>query len=122
MTVDELLENYPQLVRDLVLKIRKLVQELMPPDTIETATNHKVINYSTPAGQMKGMIAYIAPLKDSVNLGFSDGVDLPDPERLLKGTGKRLRHIKFKSSEEFQIHIGAVRALLTAAIEMKSQG
>lgn len=45
---------------------------------------------------MKGEICYIRPLKDTVNLGFFHGAVLPDPHRLLQGTGKMLRHVKIK--------------------------
>jgi hypothetical protein len=36
----------------------------------------------------------LAPMKDYVRLRFIWGGDLPGPERLLIGQGKRLRHIK----------------------------
>ncbi|MEM8895420.1 MAG: DUF1801 domain-containing protein, partial [Bacteroidota bacterium] len=31
-----------------------------------------------------------------VNVGFFYGVDLPDPQGLLEGNGKRMRHIKLR--------------------------
>jgi hypothetical protein len=37
---------------------------------------------------------YVAAFKDHVNLGFFFGALLPDPARLLEGTGKRGRHVK----------------------------
>jgi hypothetical protein len=49
---------------------------------------------------MKGEICYIKPLKDSINLGFFHGTSIEDPKNYLKGTGKKLRHIKFKTKEE----------------------
>ncbi len=39
-------------------------------------------------------ICYIAPHNDYVRLGFFNGATMPDPENLLEGTGKKLRHIK----------------------------
>jgi hypothetical protein len=65
---------------------------------------------------MRGPVIYIAPLKDSANLGFMDGVDLPDPRGLLKGTGKRLRHIKIKTVDD--IDAEAFTALLRAAVAL----
>ena len=38
--------------------------------------------------------AYVAAWKDHVNVGFFFGALLPDPARLLEGTGKRGRHVK----------------------------
>ena len=39
-------------------------------------------------------IVYIAPHKNYVRLGFFNGATMPDPDNLLEGTGKKLRHIK----------------------------
>jgi hypothetical protein len=32
-----------------------------------------------------------------VNLVFYRGAEIPDPHRILKGTGKKMRHIRFNS-------------------------
>ena len=39
---------------------------------------------------------YVNVFKAHVNIGFFNGAILPDPARLLEGTGKRMRHIKVK--------------------------
>ena len=39
-------------------------------------------------------IVYIAPHNNYVRLGFFNGATMPDPDNLLEGTGKKLRHIK----------------------------
>ncbi len=39
-------------------------------------------------------IVYIAPHSNYVRLGFFNGATMPDPDNLLEGTGKKLRHIK----------------------------
>ena len=39
-------------------------------------------------------ICYIAPHTNYVRLGFFNGATMPDPENILEGTGKKLRHIK----------------------------
>jgi hypothetical protein len=113
------LRDYGETVRAIAWKLREIVVEVLP-DLNEDVTGHKNISYSTDAGPMKGGIAYIAPYKDSVNLGFMDGVDLPDPQGLLKGTGKRLRHIKFTSPEQVDDHAEDIRSLLKAAKALKT--
>jgi hypothetical protein len=40
--------------------------------------------------------AYVNAFKAHVNVGFFRGADLPDPERLLEGTGKFMRHVKLR--------------------------
>lgn len=41
-----------------------------------------------------GAFAYVNAYRDHVNVGFFFGALLPDPSRLLEGTGKRGRHVK----------------------------
>ena len=45
-------------------------------------------------------ICYIAPHNDYVRLGFFNGATMPDPDNLLEGTGKKLRHIKIYKIDE----------------------
>ncbi len=39
---------------------------------------------------------YVNVFKSDVNVGFFQGASLPDPARLLQGTGKFMRHVKLK--------------------------
>lgn len=43
-----------------------------------------------------GLICYLHATKSHVTLGFEKGTSLLDPENLLEGTGKNMRHIKFR--------------------------
>lgn len=40
--------------------------------------------------------AYVAVFTSHVNVGFFQGASLPDPARLLQGSGKFMRHIKLR--------------------------
>jgi hypothetical protein len=48
-----------------------------------------------------------------VNLMSARGAELPDPERLLKGTGKRARHVRITARAE--VENTALRTLLETA-------
>jgi hypothetical protein len=39
---------------------------------------------------------YVSVFTSHVNVGFFQGASLPDPARLLQGTGKFMRHVKLK--------------------------
>jgi hypothetical protein len=39
--------------------------------------------------------------KAHVNVGFFRGAEIADPEGLLKGTGKFMRHVKFRPDRDF---------------------
>lgn len=53
-------------------------------------------------------------MNSSVNFIFSHGVNLPDPQGLLTGTGKRARHVKIMTATD--IERLSLRALLEAAL------
>jgi hypothetical protein len=50
--------------------------------------------------------AYVAVYRAHVNVGFFHGATLPDPDRLLEGTGRFMRHVKLVPA-----HPSAARAL-----------
>jgi hypothetical protein len=64
---------------------------------------------------MKDGICYIGVIKDHVNLGFVRGSELADPARILEGTGKQMRHIKFRNISD--VDRPAIRAYLQEACE-----
>ena len=41
--------------------------------------------------------AYVNAFKAHVNVGFFRGAEIADPERLLEGTGKFMRHVKLRA-------------------------
>ena len=45
-------------------------------------------------------LAYVNVFKSHVNVGFFQGADLDDPQGILEGTGKRMRHVKLMPDEE----------------------
>ncbi len=45
---------------------------------------------------------YVVGYARHVNLGFCEGAGLPDPEGLLEGTGKAMRHVKIRPGAEFR--------------------
>ncbi|NDJ53916.1 MAG: DUF1801 domain-containing protein, partial [Chloroflexi bacterium] len=117
--IDALLADYSDTVTAITRRLREIVVSIMP-DANEVVTGHKNISYHTDAGQMKGGMVYIAPFKDSVNLGFMDGIDLDDPQTLLGGSGKRLRHVKLQTVEAVEEMEPHLRNLLEQAKALKA--
>lgn len=91
----------------------ELVHEVIP-NLVEKvyATGWKVIQLGATAA-MNGRFIAVEPASKHVSLLFADGVDLPDPDHLLEGTGKRTRHVKLRSVADAERP--AVRALVEAA-------
>jgi hypothetical protein len=56
---------------------------------------------------------YVNVFRSHVNVGFFQGAALPDPARLLQGTGKFMRHVKLKAGTP--INAAALNRLIDAA-------
>jgi hypothetical protein len=71
---------------------------------------------STPS--MRDVLFAIIPHKAHVNLQLADGVDLPDPNHRIEGTGKRIRHVKVRSTDD----AGAawLRAIVVAQVTFRA--
>jgi hypothetical protein len=62
----------------------------------------------------------IQPFRHHVNLNFTLGAHLPDPSRLLEGTGKNMRHVKI--ADEKILRTPELRALIRVAIARGGTG
>ena len=64
--------------------------------------------------------AYVNVFTLHVNVGFFHGTALPDPTRMLQGTGKFMRHVKLKPGKA--INAAALRELIAMAyFDIKSR-
>ena len=64
--------------------------------------------------------AYVNAFKAHVNVGFFHGAEIADPEGLLEGTGKFMRHVKLRS--EGEVDTAALKKLIeTAYMDMKGR-
>jgi hypothetical protein len=64
--------------------------------------------------------AYVNVFRSHVNVGFFQGACLPDPARLLEGTGKFMRHVKLR--EGVPVENESLRRLIEAAFgDMKAR-
>ena len=63
---------------------------------------------------------YVNAFKAHVNVGFFRGAEIADPENLLEGTGKFMRHVKLKP--ECEVDTAALTTLIkTAYADMKAR-
>jgi hypothetical protein len=111
-TFDEFLKSYPPEVQAICRKLHALVKSAMPEayEHLYASQNH--ISYSNSESARDEMI-YLVPMKDYVRLGFFWGGNLPDPDHLLIGAGKRLRHVKVRTLDE--AGLPALKGLIEAA-------
>ena len=100
-------------MRELARQTRALIRDVMP-DVVEVVWLHQgLAGYGVGPKKMSEQFCYISIHKSHINLGFYYGSELPDPEGLLEGTGKLLRHSKIRTPED--LARPALRRLLEAA-------
>jgi hypothetical protein len=111
----ELLSAFSQDVQDLCLSMRARILELVPDATETVMPGYRSLAYGFDGG-IAGEFASIVLHTTYVNLQLHRRTELPDPSRLLEGTGKQLRHVKIRSAETIQRD--EVTALVQAAVAL----
>ena len=116
--VNGLLKAYTPEVRDLSLAVRDQIHNMLPYVIEKVYPGWKVILCSFD-GTMKRGICAVSPQRRYVNLIFYHGADLGDPDRILEGDGKNVRHVKITDAD--QMHRPAMRRLIKAAAGLAEQ-
>jgi hypothetical protein len=91
--VEEYIDQFDQVLRDILIRLRELVYEVVPNATED-------IKWRVPNFSLHKTICYIAGFTNHVTFAFHDGKMLKDPDGLLLGTGKHMKYLKFKSIDE----------------------
>ena len=99
-TFEELISGVSQELGSICIALRKAIIELHPEFVEVCWQKQKIVSYGLGPKKMSEHYTYLGLYKAHVNLGFYYGASLSDPEGLLEGTGKNLRHIKIKTVEE----------------------
>jgi hypothetical protein len=98
--------------RGALARMRKLVPGAT--EMVYDNWNGLVVGFA-PTARPSDAVVSILMTPDHVTLCFiQDGPSLPDPERLLKGTGNVVRHIRLASARD--LDRPAVRALVQTAV------
>jgi hypothetical protein len=92
------LKPYDPAIRKLALAIRQLVLEELAPcyENIYDAYSAVALGYGS-SDRLRDGICHIAVYSKHVNLGFNFGATLADPQGILEGSGKQIRHISIKT-------------------------
>lgn len=112
-TFEDVIADSSDEMQAIAHALRDLLADVMPGITEVPWGHQKTVGYGVGPKKMSEHFCYIAPATKHVNLGFFYGAELPDPEGLLEGTDKLLRHIKVRSVDE--VDNPAVRKLVEAA-------
>ena len=83
-------------LRAVIAELKKMVKELVP------GTKETVNAWGVPTFVAQNPFAFYMVGKKHVTFGFLFATALPDPEGLLEGTGKNMRHVKLRSAEDLE--------------------
>jgi hypothetical protein len=109
------LDAYDRHISEIALALREIILEEAPDASESIYQVYTVAVWFGFSGKMKDMFCYMTTNAGHVNLGFPCGASLPDPNGVLEGDGKNMRHIKFASLRELERPF--VRRYIRASME-----
>lgn len=88
------IEAAPPEHQEIMIMIRRLIHDMLPTVT-------EAFKWSRPIFTTTKDFAYLLSSKNYVTLGFTKDIDkLDDPNHILEGTGKTMRHIKLRHASD----------------------
>ena len=96
--VDRLLAEHTADLQAIERALRATIRAEFPDAVEQVDFSNKLIAFGRSM-RMRGLLFAIIAHKEWVNLQLADGAELADPDGLIEGTGKRIRHVKIRSLE-----------------------
>jgi hypothetical protein len=115
--LEQLVADQPTPIRAIHERLHALLHELMPDAVERVDLPDRVLAFGTSEKLRDVWFALIAH-KAHVNVQLADGVDLDDPDALVEGTGKRIRHVKVRDPDDADRP--ALRRLMEQQIRLRS--
>lgn len=97
---EEAIQTFSPTMQDIARQARKLIHEIYPEVVEVVWVQQKNTGFGTGEKKKTEHFCWLMPATNQVNLGFNYGAELPDPTKLLEGSGKLFRHIKLKTAEQ----------------------
>jgi len=113
---EKLLEPHAPAVAEAARALRTVIAAAFP-EAVEQVDFGNMLLAVGKSMAMRDLAFAIIPHSAHVNLQLPDGVDLPDPDGLIEGTGKRIRHVKVRSVDAASS--AAVRAIVDAQVALR---
>lgn len=113
-TFDDLVSQYSPSVQALAAAARRFIRRAVPGLDERVDASGPYIGYGYGTGY-KGMVCTLILSKAAVKVGVAGGATLPDPNDLLRGTGKVHRYIDVRRASD--LTRPGVRELVEAAAQ-----
>jgi hypothetical protein len=113
-TLKGLLAKYPDDVQKLALQTRKFILQVVRQAREGVDSSAPVVGYGYGPGY-KDTVCTMILSKSGVKLGLAWGAKLPDPEKLMGGTGKVHRYVQLTRAADLKRR--GLKPLLRAALD-----
>jgi hypothetical protein len=95
---ETLLQPHSPVVAETARALRGVLVAAFPEAVESVDFSNKLLAVGLSM-KTRDLIFAVIPHSAHVNLQLADGVDLPNADGLIEGTGKRIRHVKVRSVE-----------------------
>jgi len=96
-TFEELMETAAIEIQPIGWRLREIIFGIDPKAVEVVRLGDQAATYGVGPKKMSEGYVYIIPHRKWVNLGLYKGAVLPDPDGIMEGTGKKLRHVKVRT-------------------------
>jgi hypothetical protein len=115
---DEVIASCDPAIAAIARAARRLVIDVLPEVHEIVWLRQRNIGYGVGPKKQSEHFCWISPASKHVTFGFNCGVKLPDPKKLLEGTGDAFRHVKLASLAH--LDRPGLRALVVAAVKQRA--
>jgi hypothetical protein len=109
--VADILDTHTPEIQSLVHALREVIRAAAPELTEEVKPGWGNLVY-----KLNGVVCAISPYSNHVNVNFYKGTSLSDPAGVLDGTGRELRHVKYRTESDIQS--GVLSQLVHQAVQL----
>jgi hypothetical protein len=117
--VESFLAAYPPQVQEIAEAARGFLNEVLPGAEESVDESARLLAYSYGPGY-KGLVCTLIMSQKGVKLGINKGAELPDPEKLLEGSGKVHKYVQLRRAADLEQ--AGLRELLEEAARRRKGG
>ena len=96
---DENLASHAPEVQAAARALEEIIRAELPDVVVQYDAGNGLLAFGRSM-KMRDLLFALIPHAGWVNLQLADGAVLPNPDGLIEGTGKRIRHIKVRSAAD----------------------
>jgi len=104
--------RYPGKVSEIAASLRDVIRNAVPDASETLDQSGRIVGYAVGPGYA-GLVCTIIPSKTGVKLGIVRGSELPDPDGLLAGAGRKHRYVQIDQPAD--LHRTGIAELIKAA-------